>query len=176
VWDEAFYPLATGHWTRRDSDAVVVGSLTKLFACPGLRAGYVVAEPELVARLRAAQPMWSVNGLAAAAVPALLSLCDLPGWAAEIATRRRALEQVLRAHGLVPQPSDANWVLTEAPGLRYRLARHGVVVRDCTSFGLHDTARIAVPDAGGLERLEQALGADHDERPTTATTTERAPT
>ena len=35
VWDEAFYPLATGEWSRHDSAAVaVVGSLTKLFACP----------------------------------------------------------------------------------------------------------------------------------------------
>jgi len=32
VWDEAFYPLATGRWTRGDRDAVVVGSLTKLLA------------------------------------------------------------------------------------------------------------------------------------------------
>src|SRR5215469_17794324 len=37
VWDEAFYPLATGQWTRGDPGQVVVGSLTKLLACPGLR-------------------------------------------------------------------------------------------------------------------------------------------
>ena len=45
VWDEAFWPLATGTWTRGDADrgAVVVGSLTKVFACPGLRVGYVIA-------------------------------------------------------------------------------------------------------------------------------------
>ncbi len=41
VWDEAFYPLATGRWTRGDVDrgSVVVGSLTKVLACPGLRLG-----------------------------------------------------------------------------------------------------------------------------------------
>ena len=44
VWDEAFYPLATGEWTQGDEDTVVVGSLTKLFACPGLRIGYVLAD------------------------------------------------------------------------------------------------------------------------------------
>jgi histidinol-phosphate aminotransferase/threonine-phosphate decarboxylase len=32
-----------------------------------------------------------------------------------------------------------------------------VVVRDCTSFGLVDSVRIAVPDAAGLARLEAAL-------------------
>ena len=49
VWDEAFYPLVTGRWTRGGGTAVV-GSLTKLFACPGLRLGYVLADPDLVAR------------------------------------------------------------------------------------------------------------------------------
>jgi len=33
VWDEAFYPLAAGAWTRGDPGAIVVGSLTKLLAC-----------------------------------------------------------------------------------------------------------------------------------------------
>jgi histidinol-phosphate/aromatic aminotransferase/cobyric acid decarboxylase-like protein len=47
VWDEAFWPLATGSWTR--GDGIVVGSLTKLFACPGLRAGYVLAPDEAFA-------------------------------------------------------------------------------------------------------------------------------
>jgi hypothetical protein len=32
-------------------------------------------------------------------------------------------------------------------------------VRDCTSFGLPDHVRIAVPDAEGLERLDRALAA-----------------
>ena len=43
VWDEAFYPLATGKWTRGDSESWRVGSLTKLWACAGLRLGYVIA-------------------------------------------------------------------------------------------------------------------------------------
>ena len=42
VWDEAFFPLATGRWTRGDG-VPVVGSLTKLLACPGLRAAAMTA-------------------------------------------------------------------------------------------------------------------------------------
>jgi histidinol-phosphate/aromatic aminotransferase/cobyric acid decarboxylase-like protein len=37
------------------------------------------------------------------------------------------------------------------------LAPHGVLVRDCASFGLPDHVRVAVPDHGGLDRLEEAL-------------------
>ena len=63
------------------------------------------------------------------------------------------------AHGLVPLPSDAPWVLVAgAPeGLRDALARQAVVVRDCGSFGLANHVRIAVPDGSGLERLDAAL-------------------
>jgi len=157
VWDEAFYPLATGAWTRGDPGSVVVGSLTKLLACPGLRLGYLLADPALVARCRARQPAWSVNGLAAAALPDLLGAVDLPGWSAAVAALREELSGLLRRHGLQPRPSHANWLLLTAPALRAQLAPHGIVVRDCASFGMPDVVRIAVPDENGLARLDNAL-------------------
>jgi len=160
VWDEAFYPLATGRWTRGDDDAVVVGSLIKLLGCPGLRIGYVLVPDAGVAvldRCRRRQPLWAVNGLAVSALPDLLALIDLSAWSARVATLRGELEAVLCGHGLEPQPSDANWVLVEAPGLRARLAPQGIVVRDCTTFGQPEMVRIAVPTAQGLERLDEAL-------------------
>ena len=161
VWDEAFYPLATGAWTRGDAGAIVVGSLTKVFACPGLRLGYVVARDARFAdRLRRRQPRWAVNGIAAALVPDLLERADLPAWSRGIADLRTQLVDALHAHGLHPRPSDAPFVLVDgAAGLRDRLAPLGIVVRDCTSFGLPDCARIAVPDPDGLERLNRALDA-----------------
>lgn len=155
VWDEAFFPLAAGRWTRGDAGAVVVGSLTKLFACPGLRLGYLLADA--VGRFARAQPGWPLNGLALAVLPELLATADLPGWAGLIARRREELAGVLRRHGFAPQPSDAPWLLTYAPGLRERLAPFGVVVRDCASFGLAGQVRIAVPDERGFDRLNDAL-------------------
>ena len=159
VWDEAFYQLATGRWTRGDAE-VTIGSLTKLYACPGLRLGYVVcAEPALASRLRERKPRWSVNSLACALAPDLLGLADLPAWAQSLATLRTELVDVLAAHGLRAEPSDANFVLIrEAPGLRDWLAPRGVLVRDTASFGIPDGARIAVPDSSGFEKLANALG------------------
>jgi histidinol-phosphate/aromatic aminotransferase/cobyric acid decarboxylase-like protein len=157
VWDEAFYPLATGRWTRGD-DAWVVGSLTKLLACPGLRIGYVLAPDASAASIiRARQPAWSVNGLACAALPELLAAIDLAAWSAQVHELRGRLVDVLGGVGLTAEPSDACWVLVEAPGLRDRLAPRGVAVRDCSSFGLPDHVRIAVPDDAGLIRLQEAL-------------------
>ncbi len=157
VWDEAFYPLATGRWTRSDPGAVAVGSLTKLLACPGLRAGYVLAGPGLVASCRRRQAAWSVNALAVEALPDLLAAVDLAAWAAGVAALRGQLAEMLQRHGLAPRPSHACWLLVDAPGLRDRLAPQGVVVRDCGSFGMPGTVRIAVPGPGGLARLDEAL-------------------
>ncbi|MGH9023383.1 MAG: aminotransferase class I/II-fold pyridoxal phosphate-dependent enzyme [Acidimicrobiia bacterium] len=161
VWDEAFWPLATGTWSRGDAErgSLVVGSLTKLFACPGLRMGYVLGpDPESVERLRRRRPAWSVGGLACAVLPELIAGADLPGWASETAALRLELVGLLRHAGLDPLSAYAPWVLVPGAGeLREQLARRGVLVRDCASFGLVDTVRIAVPSASGMERLAAAL-------------------
>jgi histidinol-phosphate/aromatic aminotransferase/cobyric acid decarboxylase-like protein len=157
VWDEAFYPLAAGRWTRGD-EGWVVGSLTKLLGCPGLRIGYAIApDPGAADAIRARQPAWSVNGLATAALPELLASVRLADWSARVAELRARLVDTLVAAGFTPEPSDACWVLVEAPGLRERLALRGVAVRDCTSFGLPRHVRIAVPDEAGRARLVEAL-------------------
>jgi len=165
VWDEAFYPLATGSWTRGDADlgSIVVGSLTKLLACPGLRSGYVLAPDDKMARsLAARRPEWSVNALVADSLVELLSKVDLPGWSSSIAALREDLYAVLAGHGFAARPSDACFVLVEdAWGLRSQLAPMGIMVRDATSFGLAGCVRIAVPDESGLERLDKALGKIH---------------
>ena len=157
VWDEAFFPLATGAWTRRDADATVVGSFTKVFACAGLRAGYVLAPTaEVAERLRRRRPAWSVGGLACAVVPELLAAADLPRWSDAIAELRAGLVAVL--DGFDVRAADAPWVLVAGAGdLRDRLARRGILVRDCMSFGMPDVVRIAVPDEPGLDRLRRSL-------------------
>lgn len=154
VWDEAFYPLATGQWTAGRS-GVAVGSLTKVFAAPGLRLGYIIADD--VERFARHQPQWSVNSLALAVLPELLDLADLTGWSEAIATARKELAEVLRRFGFAVEAADAPWVLVHASGLRERLAPHGVVVRDCSSFGMPEYVRIGVPDSDGLARLESVM-------------------
>lgn len=157
VWDEAFYALATGRWTAGRDGVTVVGSLTKTFHCPGLRIGYVVADPAVVRACEEHQPHWSVSTLALAVLPDLLASADLPAWAATVAVLRAQLVDLLSGQGLRVDAADAPWVLVEEPGLRERLAPHGVLVRDCTSFGMPGVHRVAVPDEAGLERLGRTL-------------------
>jgi histidinol-phosphate/aromatic aminotransferase/cobyric acid decarboxylase-like protein len=163
VWDEAFWPLATGTWSRGDAErgSIVLGSLTKLLACPGIRIGYVICpDSDLADRLRARQPRWSVNGLVCSALPDLLAGVDLEGWARGIGDLRRDLVGILTRNGIEVRAGSANWVLARAAWLRAALAVRGVAVRDCTSFGLPDWVRIAVPGPAGLERLESALNGE----------------
>ena len=162
VWDEAFWPLTTGTWTRGDAEqgAIVIGSLTKTFSCPGLRMGYVVCpDPTMAERLRARQPAWSVGALACALVPDLLDSADLAAWSVSVRVLRGQLADVLEGAGLAVEVADAPWVLVRGAGdLRARLAVHAILVRDCVSFGMRDTVRIGVPDEAGLDRLARALG------------------
>ena len=159
VWDEAFHALATGRWTAgREDGSVVVGSLTKTFACPGLRLGYVIAaDADQRRRFAAHQPHWSVGALALACLPDLLAAADLTRWARQIDDARASLADLLSSQGWTVHAAGAPWVLVEAPGLRERLAPRGVLVRDCASFGMPGLARVAVPEETGLARLRDAL-------------------
>jgi threonine-phosphate decarboxylase len=158
VWDESFYPLATGRWSRGDAGCWRLGSLTKVWACPGLRLGYALApDPGSADRLRRHRPEWSVNGLALAALPHLLETTDLPGWASSIRSLRAEFVTALRALGFAVDDTDVNWVLVHRPDLREDLAPLGVLVRDATSFGLPGVARVALPPVDRLAAVVDAF-------------------
>lgn len=161
AWDEAFYQMSAGAWTRGDADkgAYVTGSLTKLYACPGLRLGYVIAPGRAeAARLERARPAWSVNGLALGVLGDLLDRTDLVAWAAQLAEAREELAGIFARHGFEISCGAAPWVLVHgASALREQLARRGVVVRDCGSFGMEGTVRVSVTKEAGLERIDAAL-------------------
>ncbi|MCU1345510.1 MAG: putative threonine-phosphate decarboxylase, partial [Acidimicrobiia bacterium] len=167
VWDEAFYPLATGQWTRGDDRSWRLGSLTKLWTCPGLRIGYLIApspEHKQTAALR--QPHWSVNGLVLDMMGELLARTDLPAWSRAVDQLREQLASDLRGVGYEVRRTTANWLLIDnAAGLRERLAPHGVLVRDCTSFGMPDTARLGLPLPGDVDRVVSALAAAQASKP-----------
>ena len=106
VWDEAFYALATGCWTRGDaqSGAVVIGSLTKLFACPGLRLGYVLERGRRPAAA-AGRPPASMGGrVGGARGRALPSRCGGPRRLVEAGRRpsRRSRLGSSRAMDFIP--------------------------------------------------------------------------
>jgi histidinol-phosphate aminotransferase len=147
---------------------VVIRSLTKTWGLAGLRAGYLLAAPGLVARLAAAQPLWAVSTPALAACVATASppaLREAGQWAAGLAAERAHLLRRLDrgAVARVVPDAAASFVLldTGIADIRDRLLRQGFAVRRGDTFpGLGPGwIRVAVRDTGTSNRFSAALEA-----------------
>ncbi|WP_179620416.1 cobyrinate a,c-diamide synthase [Nocardioides cavernae] len=122
---------------------VVLRSLTKLWSIPGIRAGYVLAEPHVVAGLRELQTPWSVSAPAIAALVATSSDVareEARARAEELEQRRRHLQDGLDGLGIETVPSTAPYVLARTgTGTREALRGLGFAVRRADTFpGLDD--------------------------------------
>jgi cobyrinic acid a,c-diamide synthase len=177
VVDEAFMDCVPGEAETVISDdmagLLVLRSLTKTWGLAGLRAGYVIGDPGLIAALRRQQPPWSVSTPALAAMVACLApeaRNDAAQAAKEIVLRRAYLVEQLASVGLsvVGQP-QASFVLVDTSGvrgnhergwIRLALRDHGFAVRRGETFpGLGaDWIRIAVREPEITDQLVAALG------------------
>lgn len=168
VVDEAFMDLVPGEpgsVVREPlDDVIVVRSLTKALAIPGLRAGYAVAAPALADRLRAVRPPWSANALALAALAAAARRPDALAAAAEQAhaERQDLAERLARIDGVRTWPGAANFCLVEVadgPAVLASLRARKIAVRPAASFpGLGPNhLRITARTPAENERLAAAL-------------------
>lgn len=170
VVDEAFADAVPGEREslagQRPSGTVIVRSLTKTWAIAGLRAGYLLADPDVVTRLRSAQPPWSVSAPAAAAMVAC-SGTEARERAEELAVSdrhdRKVLLDGLRDLGIeIAAAPSAPFVLIRVPGgerVRAGLRAAGYAVRRGDTFpGLGpDWMRIAVRDEPTIKGFLAAL-------------------
>lgn len=171
VVDEAFADCLPGEpeslASRPDlSGLVVLRSLTKTWALAGLRVGYVLAAPSVIAELAGAQPRWPVSAPALTACVAAASdaaAADVRAWATRLGTERAYLLARLAeisSIAVVPKAS-ASFVLidTGVADVRTRLHACGLAVRRGETFpGLGPGwIRVAVRDAATSDRLAAAL-------------------
>lgn len=172
VVDEAFIDFCPGYSllaaVSELDNLLVLRSLTKFYAIPGLRAGYLAGPVAEVTALRNGQEPWSVGAPAQHAARACL---------AAYAFRRKTLRQIprlrqqlvagLQRMGLQVFDSAANYLLGRLPkgvsseNLAALLQLQGVLVRSCEDFaGLDDSyLRLAVRSPDENRRLLRALGA-----------------
>lgn len=157
----------------RPDNVVVLISLTKIFAVPGIRLGIAVASAPVVEAVKRIQPFWSVNTVAQAVGEAALRDVGYVGRSrAFVRERREELTAELRTiPGLTVYPGAANFLLVrievsgiDAIALAEKTLRDGVAIRVCDNFeGLDERFfRVAVrtaPENGQLCRsLRKALG------------------
>ncbi|MFB9277764.1 threonine-phosphate decarboxylase CobD [Cohnella cellulosilytica] len=154
---------------RRYPHVLLLHSMTKFYAIPGLRLGYAIAAPGAIRKMARKQVTWSVNGLALLAGQA----CLRPE-TAEYERRTRELVAAERAYlrreiaarlGWRTWAGAANFLLIELSGgwtaerLQEALGPKGILVRSCAKYdGLTERhIRIAVRGRGDNERLLAAL-------------------
>lgn len=168
VLDEAYAeyvetdPVRSRELIERFPNLVVSRTFSKIHGLAAARVGYLLARSDVVAAVRRVKPPFNVNGPAQAA--ALAALSDRAHVARSLRANSNGKKQLfkgLRALGLRPSPSEANFVFCpvqcEAADLARAMMRRGVIVRATGSFGLPRAIRITIGTPSQNRRLLAAL-------------------
>lgn len=166
ILDEAYVAFVEESWNSVDlagrDNIIILRSMTKDYGLPGLRLGYAVACREIIDSLRRVSLPWNVNIIAQhAGVTVLKQEEYLKHSLRQIREGKRFLTDELTQLGLKVLPSDANYFLIKtgnASEFRSLLVKQGILVRDCTSFGLPEYIRISPRTMPECRKLIAAIG------------------
>jgi len=153
---------------QRYDNLMVLRALTKFFGVPGLRLGYLLANPGLLEKLFPYREPWTVNALACALGPFLLAHDGFVKRTREwIMTERPFMFEGLKnikklktyesaASFFLLKSLDEKW---DAGMLQAVLAAEKILIRDAGSFVSLDNRffRLAIKDRQSNEKLIQAL-------------------
>ena len=123
---------------------IVLRSLTKSFAIPGVRVGYAISAEEIIKEMTKIKVPWSVSVFAQEIAAAVISTegdTFLAGTIAKVEQSKEKMENALGIH------SDANFYALDVGNAREaksELLGAGIRVRDCSSFGLPSHIRFSV--------------------------------
>jgi len=164
--DSADYPDSLRYVREGRQNVMVLRTFSKVYGMAGLRLGYGLADPEILAPLRLAKESFPVNRLAQ--VAGLAALDDqefLQRTVAVNRVERRFLYGELDRLKLDYVPSQANFILVEigsnAGRVFQALLEKGVIVRRCLSYDLPGSLRVSVgtheQNARFIAALEKVL-------------------
>ena len=168
VLDEAYIHYAAGLHLRHSEEAyrkrknlLILRTFSKVYGLAGIRIGYAVGKPELVAALNKLRTPFNTSGVAqAAAIAALDDKAHVERCIAANASERRRLSDGLAKLGLRPVPSETNFVFMEvgpeAKEISDELLRAGVIVRPLAWMGFPEAIRVSV---GTEEENDKCLAA-----------------
>jgi histidinol-phosphate aminotransferase len=141
---------------------VITRTLSKAFGLAGLRVGYALGDPVLIAEIEKSRGPYKVNGVAQRA--AVAALTDDRAWVdghvRDAIANRDRLRESLMAIGLEPLASDSNFVLvpvSDARELDQKLRTRGIAVRPFVALpNIGDALRISV---GPWHLLDECVAA-----------------
>jgi histidinol-phosphate aminotransferase len=176
VVDEAYFeylPPGAHDAARLVAEGRPLGALrtfSKAYGLAGLRVGYLLGPPDLVRACGVVRNVFDVSAPAQAAAIASLAEADalLPERVALNLAEREAMAAGMRALGLEPMPSAANFLLVDlgsperAAAVNAALLSRGVIVRPARAFGAPSALRVTVgfpeENARFLAAAAEALG------------------
>ena len=139
--------------------------MTKMYAIPGIRLGYVIAHAERIEALKQRASHWHVNGLAAEIGVLCLQEETYREQAIQHAqTERLKMAQFLRTYDCEVLDSSANYVVMKPKqnaGKLYRdLLKQGIVLRHSENFRGMDGRwlRIGMKSEMMMDTLREAMG------------------
>jgi histidinol-phosphate aminotransferase len=146
----------------RYPNLIVTRTFSKAYGLAGLRVGYLIAHPSVVAIVERLRESFNVNNVAlAAAEAALADTAHLANARAFNRAERSWLCEALAARGYRGVPSQTNFVLVDlgrdAAELEHHLFERGVIVRPMGGYGLAQALRISVGSRMENQRLLDAL-------------------
>lgn len=160
VLDEAYVDFVKAAFPSHElhsPNLIILRSLTKSFAIPGVRIGYAIGSEDLITAMRKIKVPWSVSVFAQKIGAAVLGS---QGEDFLVQTREKLERSKRRIEEVWPIHSDANYYLLEvgtAREVKSALLKEGIMVRDCTSFGLPTYIRFSVKRDEENERLINAI-------------------
>jgi histidinol-phosphate aminotransferase len=165
VLDEAYIAFTENAWASVGlidrGNLVILRSMTKDYALAGLRLGYAIAAESIISVLKCVCPPWNVNSVAQkAGIAALNADKYLEECNSKTREAKNFLIKELECLGLSPLPSQTNFFLVwvgNATTFRQALLKKKILVRDCTSFGLHQYIRLAPRALPECRKLIEAI-------------------
>ncbi|MDR1092491.1 MAG: aminotransferase class I/II-fold pyridoxal phosphate-dependent enzyme [Prevotella sp.] len=122
-------------------NVIILHSMTKTYAIPGIRLGYMTGNDRLIDKVNAFRMPWSVNQLAIEAGKYLLLQGTIPfDLETCLAETRRFMIKMNGIEGLVVLPTNTHFFLCElykkkASDLKqYLIDNHGILIRDAANF------------------------------------------
>ena len=148
----------------RFPNLVVTRTFSKAYALAGLRVGFAVGHPGLIAVMERVRESFNVNLVGLAAAEAALGDVEHLRWGLERNAEERAtLARVFDERGWFVHPSQTNFLLVEvgsnASAIEAALLQRGIVLRPMVGYGLPDCLRVTVGDRDENLRLRSALDA-----------------
>lgn len=171
VLDEAFIDFvgeSASFMSKRASEShvIILRSMTKMFAIAGIRLGYAIADPAVIAALRAHAPHWNVNGLAVEIGTRCLQAQAYVGQTKEdVAIEREKMRQFLQGHHCIVPNSVANFLCfqladwTKTNALYEALLHRGIVLRHTENYiGLEGRwLRVGIKGAAQMTKLREEM-------------------